>query len=96
VTIVSPASAGQTSRTTDSKVVVTGSAFDNVGVISVIWANSRGGSGAALGTSSWATGPIDLSMGDNIISITATDVAGNVKTVSVTVTRYVDIQNFVN
>jgi len=93
---LSPAPVGGTSRTTDSKVIVTGSASDNVGVVSVAWANSRGGSGAAFGTSSWVTGPIDLSMGDNVITITATDAAGNVRTATLTVTRYVDIQNFVN
>jgi len=96
VTVFSPSPAGTSSRTTDPKIVVTGSASDNVGVVSVIWANSRGGSGAALGTSSWATDPIGLSMGDNIITITARDAAGNVKTVTLTVTRYVDITNFVN
>jgi hypothetical protein len=96
VTVYSPSSAGGSSRTTSSKVIVTGSASDNVGVVSVTWANSRGGSGSALGTSSWATNPIDLQMGDNVIAITATDAAGNVKTVTLTVTRYVDIENFVN
>jgi hypothetical protein len=35
-------------------------------------------------------------MGDNVITIAATDAAGNVKTVTLTVTRYVDIENFVN
>jgi hypothetical protein len=35
-------------------------------------------------------------MGDNVITITAADAAGNVKTVTLTVTRYVDIQNFAN
>jgi hypothetical protein len=73
-----------------------GTASDNVGVVSVTWASSRGGSGAAFGTSSWVTGPIDLSMGDNVITITATDAAGNVRTATLTVTRYVDIQNYVN
>ena len=96
VAIFSPSPAGTTSRTTDSRIVVTGGASDNVGVISVTYANSRGGSGTALGTSSWATGPIELSMGDNVITITATDTAGNVSRVTVTVTRYVDITNFVN
>jgi hypothetical protein len=96
VVVFSPAQAGGTARTTDSKVLVTGSASDNVGVVSVTWSNSRGGSGAAFGTSSWAAGPITLSMGDNVITITATDAAGNAKTVTLTVTRYVDIQNFVN
>ena len=96
VNVFSPAQTGGSARTTDSKVVVTGNASDNVGVVSITWANSRGGSGVAVGTSSWATSPIDLSMGDNVITITATDAAGNVRTVSLTVTRYVDIQNFVN
>jgi hypothetical protein len=96
VNVFSPAQTGGSARTTDSKVVVTGNASDNVGVVSITWANSRGGSGVAFGTSSWATSPIDLSMGDNVITITATDAAGNVRTVSLTVTRYVDIQNFVN
>jgi len=96
VVVLSPAQAGGTSRTTDSKVIVTGTASDNVGVVSVTWASSRGGSGAAFGTSSWVTGPIDLSMGDNVITITATDAAGNVRTATLTVTRYVDIQNYVN
>jgi hypothetical protein len=35
-------------------------------------------------------------MGDNVITITATDAAGNVRTATLTVTRYVDIQNYVN
>jgi hypothetical protein len=96
VNVFSPAQTGGSARTTDSKVVVTGNAADNVGVVSITWANSRGGSGVAFGTSSWATSPIDLSMGDNVITITATDAARNVRTVSLTVTRYVDIQNFVN
>ena len=96
VVVLSPSQAGGTSRTTDSKAIVTGAASDNVGVVSVTWASSRGGSGAAFGTSSWVTGPIDLSMGDNIITITVTDAAGNVRTATLTVTRYVDIQNYVN
>jgi hypothetical protein len=35
-------------------------------------------------------------MGDNVITITAVDPAGNAKTVSVTVTRYVDLENHLN
>jgi hypothetical protein len=92
----SPSSAGGTSRTINSKVIVTGNASDNVGVVSVTWANNRGGSGSALGTSSWATNPIDLQMGDNVIAITAVDAAGNAQTVTLTVTRYVDLENHLN
>ena len=96
VIVNSPSPAGGSSRTINSRVIVTGSASDNVGVVSVTWANSRGGSGAALGTSSWATGPVELQMGDNVITITAVDAAGNAQTVSVTVTRYVDLENHLN
>jgi Putative Ig domain len=83
-------------RTINSRVILTGIASDNVGVVSVTWANSRGGSGSALGTSSWATGPIELQMGDNVITITAVDAAGNVRTVTLTVTRYADLENHLN
>jgi len=86
-----------TYRTVNSKIIVTGFASDDGGVVSVTWAINRGGgSGAALGTSSWATTPIDLKMGDNVITITASDAAGNVATVTLTVTRYVDYTNTAN
>ena len=96
MTVGSPSQAGGSTRTINSRIIVTGAASDNVGVVSVTWANSRGGSGAALGTTSWSAGPIELQMGDNVITITATDAAGNVRTATLTVTRYVDIQNYVN
>jgi hypothetical protein len=85
-----------TYRTVNSKIIVTGVASDDVGVVSVIWANDRGGAGAAFGTTSWATTPIDLKMGDNVITITASDAAGNVRTIMLTVTRYVDYTNSAN
>jgi hypothetical protein len=96
VTVGSPSQAGGSTRTINSRIIVTGAASDNVGVVSVTWANSRGGSGAALGTTSWSAGPIELQMGDNIITITAVDMAGNAQTASVTVTLYVEIQNQLN
>ena len=68
-------------------IIVTGTASDDVGVVSIMWANSRGGAGSTLGTSFWATTPIDLKMGDNDITITATDAAGNTQTVTLTITR---------
>ena len=83
-------------RTMNTKIIVTGVASDDLGVVSVMWANSRGGVGTSLGTSSWATTPIDLKMGDNTLTITASDAAGNVQTVTFTVTRIVDYENHVN
>jgi putative Ig domain-containing protein/glucodextranase-like protein len=94
--IVSPASAGGNYQTINTKVIVTGMASDNVGIVSVTWSNNRGGGGAALGTSSWVTNPIDLQLGDNVITITAVDAAGNVQTATLTVTRIVDLINHLN
>jgi hypothetical protein len=75
---------------------VTGTASDDVGVVSVMWANSRGGAGSALGTASWATTPIDLKLGNNVLTITVADAAGNVQTVNFTVIRIVDLENYLN
>jgi hypothetical protein len=95
IVVLSP-SPVQTYKTTNTKIIATGMASDNVGVVSVMWASDRGGAGSALGTSSWATTPIDLKMGDNVITITAADAAGNVGTVTFRVTRYVDLENHLN
>jgi hypothetical protein len=35
-------------------------------------------------------------MGDNVITITASDAAGNTQSVTLTITRYQDLQNHVN
>ena len=82
-----------TSPTTSSTYVATGSsltlkgtAADNVGVTQVTWVNSRGGSGAATGTSSWTTNPIALQLGSNTVTVTARDAAGNTGTANLTVT----------
>jgi len=93
--IVSP-DTGKPYRTMNTRIIVTGTASDNVGVVTVMWANNRGGVGTALGTSAWATTPIDLKMGDNILTITASDAAGNVRTITLMVTRIVDFENYLN
>ena len=96
INIVSPTAAGGKYQTTNVKVIVTGIASDNVGVVGMTWTNNRGGSGTTVGTSSWATNSIDLQLGDNVITITAVDAAGNVKTATLTVTRIVDLINHLN
>jgi hypothetical protein len=97
VQVTSPASDG-TYRTTNSKIIVTGLASDDVGVLAVVWTNSRGGAGTSLATSQagWATSPIDLKMGENAITITAVDAAGNTQTITFAVTRFVDLENRAN
>jgi hypothetical protein len=52
----------------------------------VTWANNRGGSGTAAGTTSWAASGIVLQPGTNVLTVTARDAAANTATTSVTVT----------
>lgn len=68
-----------------NSVILSGSASDNVGVTGVTWANDRGGSGVAIGTTSWITTTIALFDGNNIITISASDAAGNIGTDSINV-----------
>jgi hypothetical protein len=64
---------------------MSGSASDDTGVAKVTWKNNRGGSGVASGTEQWTIYPIRLSYGTNVISLTATDAAGNATSVTRTV-----------
>jgi len=63
-----------------------GTASDNVGVTSVSWSNSRGGTGSASGTTAWTVPSIGLQAGTNVITVTARDSAGNLGTDVLTVT----------
>lgn len=67
------------------RINMSGSAWDDQGVEKVIWENNRGGSGVAIGTTQWQVDKIRLRYGTNIITITATDAAGNTTAVSKTV-----------
>jgi hypothetical protein len=73
-----------TAAVSSSPATVSGTAADNVGVTSVSWSNGRtGGSGAATGTTSWSAS-IPLAPGNNLITITARDAAGNAATATIT------------
>ncbi len=76
VSILSPTNAG-TYQTREASISISGSASDNVGVTLVRWANSRGGSGTATGLQNWSVSGIGLSEGENVISVSAVDAAGN-------------------
>jgi hypothetical protein len=58
-------------------VEVRGTAQDDVGVAEVRWSNQRGGSGKAFGTTEWIVPAVPLEPGNNVIVITAVDLAGN-------------------
>ncbi len=85
ITITSPTSSS-TFTTSSSPLTLGGTASDNVGVTQVTWANSRGGSGTATGTTSWTAGGIVLQTGSNVLTVTARDAAGNTRTATATVT----------
>jgi hypothetical protein len=85
VTITSPTS-NPTYATSSSPLTLGGTAADNLGVTQVTWANNRGGSGTAAGTTSWAASGIVLQPGTNVLTVTARDAAANTATTSVTVT----------
>jgi len=66
-------------------ITMSGRAWDNIGVDKVTWKNNRGGSGVASGSESWTINAIRLRYGTNVITLTATDAAGNATSVTRTV-----------
>ena len=86
VTITSPTSS-DTYTATSSPLNLSGSTSDSTsGISGVTWSNSLGGTGTASGTTSWSISSIALSGGDNVITVTAKDGAGNSGTDTITVT----------
>ena len=85
ITITSPTTAA-TYTSSASPLTLSGSAGDNVSVVSVSWTNDRGGSGTTSGTTAWSTGSIGLKTGTNVITVTARDAAGNQSSKALTVT----------
>ena len=83
VNITSPAAT--TYNSASPVVVVSGTASDDAGITQVLWASDRGPSGAALGTTTWATPTIRLERGANVVSVTARDGSGNTTTATLTV-----------
>src|SRR3990167_6091184 len=85
ITITTPTS-NSTYSTTSSTISLGGSASDSTsGVSSITWSSDRGGSGTASGTTAWSISSIALSSGNNVITVTATDAAGNNGTTTITV-----------
>ncbi|MCP4118925.1 MAG: fibronectin type III domain-containing protein [Desulfobacteraceae bacterium] len=76
VSINSPVSAG-VYDTLSMTVDLGGTASDNVGLQEVKWSSSGGGSGAASGLENWSISGVPLIEGDNIITVSVIDSAGN-------------------
>jgi len=84
ITITQPTS-GTTYSSTESSINIDGTASDDIGVSRVTWANSRGGSGTAIGTTAWNVYNISLMEGTSIITLTAIDSSGQTRTDTLTV-----------
>jgi hypothetical protein len=85
VTITSP-TFDDTYTTTNSKINLGGSATDSTsGINKIIWSNNFGISGIVNGTTGWSILEISLLIGENTITVTATDNAGNTGTDVITV-----------
>ena len=85
VTITTPTSTS-TFIASGTSMTIGGTAADNVGVSQVTWANNRGGSGTAAGTTSWTASAVPLQVGTNVLTVTARDAAGNTGMATLTVT----------
>jgi hypothetical protein len=76
INITSPTNE-KTYTTNLGSINLSGNASDNIGVTQVRWTNSRGGSDIASGTENWTIQGVSLAEGDNAITVTARDAAGN-------------------
>lgn len=73
--------------TTSESVAFSGTASDNVGVAAVTWSTNTGTSGTASGTNRWSA-TVPVLTGSNIVTIKASDAAGNTAWRTVVVTRH--------
>ena len=85
VTITSPTSS-DTYTSGSTAINLAGTASDNKGLSRIVWESATGQSGTASGTESWTISGIQLTEGQNLIAVTATDIAGNTATDTITVT----------
>ena len=77
---------------------LSGTADDGLGLVpgtlaSITWANNQGGGGNATGTTNWSINGITLLLGTNILTVTATDTAGNSSNATLTVVYQTTNQN---
>ncbi len=90
ISISSPTSSGSFTTTTN-QVSLSGTASDNDLLVSVTWANNRGGNGTATGTVpaqsvNWSVPTVELQPGANTVTVTARDLSGNQRVATLNVT----------
>ncbi len=85
VAITGPTSSGSFTSYGDS-IIVSGTASDNVDVSRITWSMNGSAAANVSGIASWSTPVILLNTGDNTITITVSDAAGNETNVQIMVT----------
>ncbi|HXG62701.1 MAG TPA: metallophosphoesterase [Planctomycetota bacterium] len=84
ISITAPSTTGRYTAASEP-VRVSGTASDNVDVVRVSWFNAAtGDTGTASGTASWSAS-IELAAGDNPVTFTAYDAAGNSASARITI-----------
>lgn len=73
--------------TTDEDIDLAGVVASDAPIASVSWTNDTGGEGTASGTDNWQANDIPLALGNNKITITALDDAGNSSTDTIDINR---------
>lgn len=86
IAITSPISSASMD-TTDSSVTLAGTASSSNGIYQVVWETNLGGTGIAAGTENWEIAGIDLDLGENLVSVTAEDIAGQTASTEIAIRR---------
>ncbi len=84
---ISGPSSAERIETEAASISLQGSASDNEGVVQVVWSSSSGDSGLAQGTTQWQVTDVALVVGENRLTLTAFDAAGNQASDTVTIVR---------
>ena len=75
-----------TYSTESSPISLAGTASDDNGISSIAWSASNGQSGTTTASSSWQIDNLSLSEGQNVITVTVTDTAGQSSSDSISIT----------
>ena len=84
ILITNPTSSALYTNAT-SLLNIGGVASDNASLARITWSNSQGGGGTAAGTTNWTVSGVQLLSGANVLTVTATDTAGNSSNATLTV-----------
>ncbi|MCH7720403.1 MAG: ASPIC/UnbV domain-containing protein [Planctomycetes bacterium] len=70
----------------DRTITLAGTSEDDAAIASVVWMRDSVGSGPCGGLSTWTCGPIELTEGENVLTVIVRDSAGNAGSDQITIT----------